>query len=140
MSNHTAGRLQVSISADKAVCLVEDLDGNSVCRCNAPFPFDTSWDERDANARRLVACWNWCEGFSTEFMERRVNPFSNTLLDVESDRDELIAQLRHLANNVTAYFDPGYDNRHYYRDEKKLLEMADASRLLLAKHAPKVTA
>lgn len=32
----------------------------------------TTPTERDANVRRAVACWNVCDGYSTEFLEKLV--------------------------------------------------------------------
>lgn len=36
--------------------------------CGMRFPFDS--EEHQANARRIVACVNACEGFSTDFLEK----------------------------------------------------------------------
>lgn len=63
----------------------------------------TSWmapGEHLANARRLVACWNACEGISTVRLERTVNNLhgrasaSDKLDELHAQRDELLAALK----------------------------------------------
>jgi len=66
------------------------------------------------NLRRLVACWNACEGISTIRLERTVNNLhgrasaSDRLDELRAQRDELLAALRavdvlfgHLAKDST---------------------------------------
>jgi len=43
-----------------------------------------------ANARRLVACWNACDGVTTELLESNPAPFSR----LREERDELLAAAR----------------------------------------------
>ena len=61
-SNHTKGSLQVLITDGETMkganCVLISENGDQIARCSAPFPFDTSWDERDANAHRLALAWN----------------------------------------------------------------------------------
>lgn len=63
----------------------------------------TSWmapGEHLANARRLVACWNACEGISTVRLERTVNNLhgrasaSDKLDELHAQRDELLSALK----------------------------------------------
>jgi hypothetical protein len=62
MSKYTKGPLQVLIADSErmkgANCVLISGNGDQIARCSAPFPFDTSWDERDANAHRLALAWN----------------------------------------------------------------------------------
>lgn len=56
----------------------------------------TSWmepGEHLANARRLVACWNACEGLHTESLERGA-PLADQIVDALNQRDELLAALK----------------------------------------------
>lgn len=52
----------------------------------------------EEDARRLVACWNVCEGMSTESLElmpgQFFKPQYQRLLEVEAQRDELLQALR----------------------------------------------
>lgn len=52
----------------------------------------------EANARRLVACWNACDGISTEALENMPQPFGSLLStgfqDVVAQRDELLEALK----------------------------------------------
>ena len=57
-------------------------------------------DNDEANARRLVACWNACEGISTDALER-LGTLDRARVDLDviraqaiAQRDELLALLR----------------------------------------------
>lgn len=49
-------------------------------------------EEGRANARRLVACWNACNGVDTDLLEQNPAPFS----DLRAQRDDLLAALERL--------------------------------------------
>lgn len=106
--SHTEGKLE-----QRGTCIffAHNAGGFDLYRCPSA----------EDNARRLVACWNWCEGVSTEFMETRASPFSATILAPEKERDELLAAL-HEASKVIHAAD---------------LEFAPKTRALLAKHKAK---
>ena len=58
-------------------------------------------DNDEANARRLVACWNACEGLPDEFLNSNpIKQLVQSLWDrnseLEGQRDELLAALRGL--------------------------------------------
>ena len=51
-------------------------------------------DVVEQRARRLVACWNVCEGIATEHIERHGLPdFAQKISDLNAQRDELLAAL-----------------------------------------------
>ena len=58
----------------------------------------------EANARRLVACWNAAEGLSTESLESAGNAFNGWKLasyamnDAKAQRDELLTVLKALTD------------------------------------------
>ena len=98
---HTQGRLVVrggySIYADEGKTPVADT-------C-----LTASSDNDEANARRLVACWNACECFSTEMLEGAMSAVvqggfvglwssycdkKSEAEDLRSQRDELLAALK----------------------------------------------
>lgn len=85
-AKHTQGRLVVrggfSIYADEGKTPVADT-----C-LTASVP-----DNDEANARRLVACWNACEGLHTESLERGA-PLADQIVDALNQRDELLEALR----------------------------------------------
>lgn len=54
-AKHTPGPWRVVISDNGDRCEIEAANKDCVARAFAPFPFDTSWDERDANARLIAA-------------------------------------------------------------------------------------
>ncbi len=55
-------------------------------------------EQEHANARRLVACWNVCDGMSTESLElmpgQFFKPLNQRLLAVEAQREELLKALK----------------------------------------------
>ena len=85
-ASHTPGRLTVrggySIYADDGKTPVADT-----CLTNSIPTND------EANARRLVAAWNACEGLHTESLERN-EPLGDQLVDALNQRDELLAALK----------------------------------------------
>ena len=96
-------------------------------------------DERNANARRLVACWNACEGLTTENLES-VLTVGDTLAsrfkardDIESDltkqRDELLASLkeaRELVEDWGAYAPAYMQEKHDLEGDMNKLDAAIA--------------
>jgi hypothetical protein len=63
--------------------------------------------QSEANARRLVACWNACEGISTEALERLVNTIDRAYVSLQAQRDKLLAALEVMLRNYTAVHDIG---------------------------------
>lgn len=100
-AQHTPGRLNVAVEifdndgmpetviqglgAAASVAVALDFGANNPCM-------------REANARRLVACWNACEGISTDDIEAHSVNIIHKLHDdaakrVLSERDELLEAL-----------------------------------------------
>ena len=80
------------------------------------------------NARRLVACWNACEGIQTEHVEqmiffRTLRENAHSYAELERDRDELLAALLEL--------EQAYTNKHSPQHRASALGRA---RSILAKH------
>ncbi len=61
MAEHTKGRLHVR--SDKRMIELIAEGSIRIARTESNSPED------QANARRLVTCWNACEGISTELLE-----------------------------------------------------------------------
>ena len=98
MNKHTTGNLSVvdnswevsSIYAESGRCV-------AVCHINQDATEDTQAEYeimKEANARRLVAAWNACDGISTETLElvsRFTEAGIKTVQSVEAERDSLRA-------------------------------------------------
>ena len=52
-TNHTPGPWSVLIEGSH--CFIEDANGQTIARASHPFPFTTTDDERNANARLIAA-------------------------------------------------------------------------------------
>ena len=81
-AQHTNGRLY-PLQGDPSVLHAEQgARGRRVC-CTESFG---DKDENNANARRLAACWNACDGIGTEHLE------DDAVRKLIQDRDLLLAQ------------------------------------------------
>ncbi len=103
MSKHTPGPLEVAVEVfDNEGCpetVIQGLAGAaSVAVCldfgeNNPLM-------RYANARRLVACWNACEGVPTSVLDDVMNSsereFLHHFVAMQAQRDELLGALQML--------------------------------------------
>lgn len=69
-----------------------------VCEIKDGIVVSTRWDH-EANARRLVACWNACEDVPIELLEEHTAPFS----ELRAQRDELLAALERAERKLSAY-------------------------------------
>lgn len=95
MNKHTEGRMTTD-EADH--CMPHEnillMVGTRAVACvwidDAPVPDYNR--EQQANARRLVTCWNACEGVPTEMLEAYPAPFT----ELRTRRDELLEALREL--------------------------------------------
>ncbi len=71
-----------------------------------------------ANACRLAACWNACEGVSTEalqlvgrdLLDGEVKPLSDKLADVLAQRDELLEALKDCLRRIADDEEYGFDH------------------------------
>ena len=56
--------------------------------------------EHIENARRLVACWNACQGLTTDDLEKAglVSAVGNELMCLEAQRNKLLTALKQLAD------------------------------------------
>ena len=84
-TSHTPGRLKIFT----AYAMPEIRTQDDVFVANTP-------PRTEANARRLVACWNACEGISTDELERHADdtaPVFALLTETWAQRDELLAAI-----------------------------------------------
>jgi hypothetical protein len=81
--------------------IITDTDG---LRCLAQARGShISIDERNANARRIVACINACAGISTKVLETLEDKTLNEMFkrqetEYQAQRDRLLAELKHSTN------------------------------------------
>ena len=97
-AQHTPGRLRYDYEPGYCGELLAPNDTSICSFCDEPS---------EANARRLVAAWNACEGISTEALEaygdKRKHPFKDLFLDMEQKENELRAAL----SGLLSYFESG---------------------------------
>lgn len=82
----------------KATLRVVDSEDRTIVSCAGS---DFLRDEWEANARRIVACVNWCEGIPIEILEAK-DDFTR-LADyyrVSKQRDELLAAMKQAAIEI----------------------------------------
>jgi len=126
-TKHTAGRLVIEKGS---MFQANDESGKIVA----------SGIESKANARRLVACWNACEGISTEALEHghEVVLTNRIYQALMRDRDELIEALG-LMFKAWEQLMPNLKNGVVQNYELVCTTAPVKARALLARHAPKVT-
>ena len=85
--SHTEGKLRSDVD------WISDSDGKTICYVDAKGE-----DENEANARRLVACWNEHDGLVSDNAKlyESLNGEMRARLAVEKERDELVEALRDL--------------------------------------------
>lgn len=65
--NYTKGLLRIAIEVNRCVIAQVEHDRRGVAECFVDGAVQSHEDEE--NARRLVACWNACQGIATETLE-----------------------------------------------------------------------
>ena len=90
---HTAGRVFLT---DTGRIGAGDPQRHDRLKIHSPW-IEDAWDgdaEADANMRRLAACWNACEGISTDTLERGPDSVFIYAGDLTKQRDELLQALQ----------------------------------------------
>lgn len=104
-AGHTPGLLTVSkakhMGGEFVVATLADERGDRALVIHAQIGAPTQADE-DENARRLVACWNACDGIDTEFLEQAPKGGDQSVWSraaigrLRAQRDKLISAARPL--------------------------------------------
>jgi hypothetical protein len=96
-AQHTQGRLEVHAHT---YAIADTGDYDSVFEIWDNNGKAIAWfggtDSDEANARRIVACWNACEGIRTEALEHRAHllkAHDDELATLTTQRDKLLAAL-----------------------------------------------
>jgi hypothetical protein len=88
-TQHTQGLLVASEPSD-TLHAIRDTKGRVV----ADVGYSGTNAGDIANARRIVACWNACDGIDTQYLESYGLPdFAQKISDLAAQRDELLADL-----------------------------------------------
>jgi uncharacterized protein (DUF1810 family) len=105
---HTQGRLHVGeMHAGGRIALMSER----FTIADVLSAFSSGVDE--ANARRLVACWNACEGIPTDWMEKHafgsidatLQSAMSQVADARAQRDQLLAALRNYVDGCSMSVD-----------------------------------
>lgn len=99
--SHTEGKL----NADGA--LIKNENGEMVAATTMIASDEGSPSAHEENARRLVACWNACDGIPIEQLEWDQPTFVKMLLErqmLKKERDELLKAFRDLYTEVMVEF------------------------------------
>jgi hypothetical protein len=116
MTQHTQSRMQLEVVGGSETVIISTIEGDAVAEpCN--WGSITDVEQQKANFRRLVACWNACEGLTTEHLEN-INMLGETLAgrfaafhaserELMDTRDELLAALKVMLRNYAAVYDIG---------------------------------
>jgi hypothetical protein len=99
-AQHTQGRLEANDKRSKGGGGFSLFAGGQYIGFVSDSDAITDWE---ANARRLAACWNACEGLSTEALEgddapRKLREDRDLLL---AQRDELLAVVQELEESAS---------------------------------------
>ena len=96
-------------------------------------------DEAEANARRIVACVNACEGIPTGVLEKQgMVPIEQVTHDIERQRDKLLATLEGLTNDIHSliYESSGVAGLHLNGDLAPWHELEAGGRFERLTHLP----
>lgn len=100
---HTPGRLHIGKTVASQYTLYDEHGQRVANSFESVMVSQRSDGECEANARRLVACWNACEGLDTETLELMASGNAPSLREIFGEhgqlwgqRDELLAALRGL--------------------------------------------
>ena len=83
----------------------------------------------EADARRIVACVNACEGISTEYLEKFSATTFNDFKRMKEQRDELLTIVKGFHRKLETY-------RNVYSGDKELRRLLDECEAAIAKAKP----
>jgi hypothetical protein len=92
MSQHTQGKLKQRTGYPM------DIVGPDEQYAFARAYRGTTLDNAEANARRLVVCWNACEGLPTDILED--DSIMKIVSRIRRERDELLQALKMVAKTI----------------------------------------
>ena len=99
-AQHAAAPWTANPVDDDNLIRIKNAEGGQVAICSNFSFFDTPETlpskelVNEANARRIVACVNACEGVSTEVLERGArHDWGDLMTSLEKQRDQLLAAL-----------------------------------------------
>lgn len=101
-TSHTPGRLKLSFGKHYWDYMINSAKGTPIAYFGHYKPMTTK--EGKANARRLVAAWNACEGISTENLEdnQPIRELAEKYNAALAQRSELLNALKELLEEADA--------------------------------------
>lgn len=130
---HTQGRLAIYHQTKPSSQRIEihDVASNAVAKVFVDTSCSDRHDQSHANARRLVACWNACEGISTERLEDLGRPLLKHLIGCDEraarqvkERDELQATLQTAVHRIEDMLKD--DDGQAFKEARKFIDQLNA--------------
>lgn len=83
-------------------------------------------DERNANARRLVACWNACNGIDLEYLEGddSLPHFARRMMEQRDDLLNALKNAREMVEDWGSYASPYFQGKHDFTGDLTKLDSA----------------
>jgi hypothetical protein len=127
--SHTEGKLHYQEESDAYTHIARDVNGRII--------FSTPQGSKgtdEANARRLVACWNACEGLPQDALDGgwTAAGISQYAKRLEGERDELMGALKQCQEALEPYDD--IKPRDWKTDRERLSRAHQTVSGLLAKY------
>lgn len=119
MSGHTKEPWNVLDGIRISASIKNEIGGGSDSHCVALTNKLMGAEVAEANARRIVACVNACDGIPTEYLEGEPSHIeSKRMLKYcvawyKSDRDDLLAALEKIAAISTSHISDVHGNREF---------------------------
>ena len=92
---HTSGRLQLDDAQPGDIRRYLLAESNEYPHVVASVPIELQPQTAEANARRLAACWNVCEGIPTEMLESSTK-LHHATGEMMRQRDELLEVVKRI--------------------------------------------
>jgi hypothetical protein len=124
-AKHTPGRLEANDKRSKGGGGFSIFAGGQYIGFVSDSDAITDWE---ANARRLVACWNACEGLSTEALER-MGTLDRARVQLDAIRSQAIAQ----RDELLAVVQELEESASYWSEYDVPLGIVDRLRAAIAK-------
>lgn len=102
-AKHTKGQVIAAVSNFPHVgqCHSVGITGTKVAIAVTGKVDELDADISEANARRIAACWNACDGIPTAWLEGGAADILEHSIALIKQRDELLALLTEVAGNFT---------------------------------------
>lgn len=102
-AKHTQGKVIPAVSSFQPIgpCYAVGIQDAKVAIAITGKLDEPNADISEANARRIAACWNACDGIPTAWLEGGAADILEHSIALIKQRDELLALLTEVAGNFT---------------------------------------